>query len=191
MNTTVRTAARSSFEMLQEKLRHTVETGGPALVDPHMDGVERLDQKLRTLDSLCRETFQETLSDAYALIAGKLEAGEALTPGEHKAVELLFTGEATYYLKTENNFHDWIAELNRLLDEMAALEADGLDNLAELMHLQALCRDAMHVTPEVIYYLRERQRVEQFRASLEGDISREGGRLLARMIRDLMASPHR
>jgi hypothetical protein len=59
------------------------------------------------------------------------------------------------------------------------------------MHVQALCRDAMHVTPEVTYYLREKQRIAQFRESVSGAITPEGGRLLARMIRDLMASPNR
>jgi hypothetical protein len=183
--------SRSTLGMLQDKLAQTVELGGPALSAPRVEAVERLDQKLRTLAGLCRETFQETLADAYALIADKLERGEPLTSGERTAVELLFTGEATYYLKTENNFDDWISELQRLVAELDRRRADGLNSLADLMHVQALCRDAMHVTPEVIYYLREKQRVEQFRESLSGEISREGGRLLGRMIRDLMASPLR
>jgi hypothetical protein len=183
--------SRSTLGMLQDKLAQTVELGGPALSAPRVEAVERLDQKLRTLAGLCRETFQETLADAYALIADKLERGEPLTSGERTAVELLFTGEATYYLKTENNFDDWISELQRLVAELDRRRAEGLNSLADLMHVQALCRDAMHVTPEVIYYLREKQRVEQFRESLSGEISREGGRLLGRMIRDLMASPLR
>jgi hypothetical protein len=183
--------SRSALAMLQDKLAQTVELGGPALSAPHVEAMERLDQKLRTLAGLCRETFQDTMADAYTHIAGKLERGDALTSGERTAVELLFTGEATYYLKTENNFDDWIEELSRLVAELERRRAEGLNSLADLMHVQALCRDAMHVTPEVIYYLRERQRVEQFRENLGGEISPEGGRLLGRMIRDLMASPHR
>jgi hypothetical protein len=190
MSTIVR-EARSTLAMLQDKLAQTVELGGPALANPQVDGVERLDQKLRTLDSLCRETFQETLHDAFDLIADKLEKGEALTSGEHKALVLLFTGEAEYYLKSENNFNDWIEELNRLVGELGRRSEAGLDSLADLMHVQALCRDAMHVMPELIYYLREKQRIEQFRENLTGEISPEAGRLLARMIRDLMASPLR
>jgi hypothetical protein len=45
--------------------------------------------------------------------------------------------------------------------------------------------------PEVLYYLREKERIELFREGLHGEISREEGRMLARMIRDLMASPNR
>jgi hypothetical protein len=191
MSSTVRTDSRSTLAMLLDKLAQTVELGAPALVEPRVEGVERLDQKLRSLDSLCRETFQETLRDAYEVIAEKLEKGEALSAGERKALELLFIGEAKYYLKTENNFRDWIEELNRLVAELESRRAEGLNSLAELMHVQALCRDAMHVTPEVIYYLREKQRIEQFRNNLDGEISREGGRVLSRMIRDLMASPYR
>lgn len=186
-----RSSGRGSLAMLEEKLAQTVESGRPALAAPRLEAVERLDQKLRTLDALCRETFQETLRDAYEQIAGKLERGAALDSGERKALELLFTGEAMYYLKTENNFHDWIAELNRLLGELAAVQAKGLGSLADLMHVQALCRDAMHVTPELTFYLRESQRVQQFRDNMDVEISLEGGRILARMIRDLMSSPNR
>jgi hypothetical protein len=191
MSTTHASRSRSTLGMLEDKLQQTVEFGRPALESPRMEAIERLDQRLRTLDSLCRETFQETLSGAYEVIAGKLDRGEALDSGERKALELLFTGEATYYLKTENNFDDWIIELERLVAELDSVRKHGIQNLADLMHVQALCRDAMHVTPEVIFYLRERERVDQFRKNLDGEISREGGRVLARMIRDMMSSPHR
>jgi len=177
--------------MLQDRLTRTVEFGSRALGDRQTLDLEILDQKFRTLDSLCRETFQETLRDAFDVIAGKLDRGEALDASERNAVELLFTGEAKFYLKTENNFHDWIDELKRLVGELDARRAQGLSNLADLMHVQALCRDAMHVMPEVLYYLREKERVQLFGESLHGEISREEGRLLARMIRDLMSSPHR
>jgi hypothetical protein len=180
-----------TLALLQDRLERTVAFGTRALDAPALRELETLDQKLRTLDSLCRESFQETLSDAYELIAGKLERGVALDANERNAVELLFTGEAKYYLKTENNFHDWIQELQRLVGELDGKRSTGLASLADLMHVQALCRDAMHVMPEVLYYLRERERVELFRESLHGEIGREQGRLLARMIRDMLASPHR
>jgi hypothetical protein len=179
------------IRMLQEKLERTVEFGTRTLDTLEPLEVERLDQKLRTLDSLCRETFQDTLRDAYDVIAGKLEKGEPLDANERHALELLFTGEAKHYLKTENNFHDWIAELQRLIGLLGEVGRGGVANLADLMHMQALCRDAMHVMPEVLYYLREQERIELFRESLHGEINREEGRVLARMIRDLMASPSR
>jgi hypothetical protein len=180
-----------STRAVQEQMDRAVELGKSALSTHDLLQVERLDQKLRTLDALCRELFQETLSDAYTSIAAKLDRAEALDPGERKAVELLFTGEAEYYLKTENNYEDWIAELRRLMAEIQSTREGGLNSLADLMHVQALCRDAMHVLPEVQYYLREKERVALFRESLTGEISPEEGKMLARMIRDLMSSPHR
>jgi hypothetical protein len=191
MSSLEQNGSRGTLGTLQDRLAQAVDLGGPALATPHVEAIERLDQTLRALAGLCRETFQETMADAYTHIAGKLERGDALTPGERAALELLFTGEATYYLKTENNFDDWISELERLVAELRRRRGEGLNSLADVMHVQALCRDAMHVTPEVIFYLREKQRVEQFRENLSGEISREGGILLGRMIRDLMASPYR
>jgi hypothetical protein len=180
-----------SIALLQEKLGRTVESGARAIDAPDVVALETFDHKLRTLDSLCRESFQETLRDAYDVIAEKLDKGTPLDGNERNAVELLFTGEAKYYLKTENNFHDWLAELKRLVGELDGRRSQGVANLADLMHVQALCRDAMHVLPELLYFLREKERVKLFQESLSGEISREEGRLLARMIRDLMRSPHR
>jgi hypothetical protein len=49
------------------------------------------------------------------------------------ALELLFTGEAKHYLKTENNLHDWIAELQRLVGQLGEVGRRGVANLADLM----------------------------------------------------------
>jgi hypothetical protein len=191
MNTVNETRPGSALAMVHDALSQAVALGRPALAAPRVESMEQFDEMLRKLDGLCRETFQETLRDGYEVIARKLDRGTPLSVSERQALALLFTGEAAYYLKTENNYHDWIDELNRLVGELSRIGAEGIGSLADLMHVQALCRDAMHVTPEVTYYLREKQRIAQFRESVSGAISPEGGRLLARMIRDLMASPYR
>jgi hypothetical protein len=177
--------------MLQLKLSRTVAFGADALRDLRPDDIERLERSLRTLDSMCREAFQDSMRQTYEVLADKLERGDTLTDQEVAAVELLFTGEARFYLKTENNFDDWIAELTRLMEELRSVAKTELATIADLMHVQALCRDAMHVLPEVLYYLREKHRVELFRENVGGRVSRDSGRMLARMIRDLMASPSR
>jgi hypothetical protein len=177
--------------MLQLKLSQTVAFGADALRDLRPDEMERLERSIRTLDSMCREAFQDSMRQTYEVLADKLERGDTLTDQEVAAVELLFTGEARFYLKTENNFDDWIAELNRLMEELRSVGKTELATIADLMHVQALCRDAMHVLPEVLYYLREKHRVELFRENIGGRVSRDSGRMLARMIRDLMASPSR
>jgi hypothetical protein len=179
------------IEMVQDKLRRTVEYGTRALESPAPLDMETLDQKLRTLNHMARELFQETLREIYEALAVKLDRGETLERAERDALELLFVGEAKYYLKTENNYHDWIFELRRLMDELRSTGESGLQRIDDLMHVQALCRDASHVLPEVMFYLRERERVETFQRSLQGEISRDDGRMLARMIRDLMSSPLR
>jgi hypothetical protein len=181
-----------SMALVMEKLARATAMGSSALRSHDISQVERFEQKLQVLDSLCREAFQETLHDLYLTIAEKLEKGtEALSPREREAVELLFTGEAKYYLKTENSYDDWVAELERLIRELEATRAGGLGSIADLMHVQALCRDALHVLPELSYYLREKERVALFRQNLDGELTRESGRMLARMIRDLMSSPRR
>jgi hypothetical protein len=177
--------------VVRHKLEQTVRLGTDALRDLHALELERFEQKLRTLDALCREEFQDELRETYMSLADRLERGDALTDQERAAVEVLFTGAARIYLKIENNFDDWIVELQRLLAELQAAGEQGFNRMGDLMHVQALCRDAMHVMPEVLHYVREKERVELFRQSLGGRINGESGRMLARMIRDMMASPDR
>jgi hypothetical protein len=177
--------------ILQQKLQDTASFGARALSEPAILDIEMLEQKLRALDGLARELFQESLRETYVSIATKLERGARLDVAEREALELLFTGEAKYYLKTENNFHDWLEELRRLMEELRAVEEGGIRSLDELLHLQALCKDAGHVLPELQFYLREQERVRRFQDSMHGELDRESGRMLAAMIRDLMASPNR
>jgi hypothetical protein len=177
--------------VVRHKLEQAVRLGTDALRDMQTLELERFEQKLRTLDALCREAFQDELRDTYVALADRLERGEALTDQERGAIEVLFTGAARVYLKTENNFDDWIAELQRLLAELQAAGQQGFTRMVDLMHVQALCRDAMHVMPEVLHYVREKERVELFRQSMSGRITAENGRMLARMIRDMMSSPDR
>jgi hypothetical protein len=178
-------------ETLRLQLSQSARSGAAALQELDLESIQRLQQNLSALEALARESFQAWMHEVYESLADRLERGEQLEDRELTAIELLFTGAARYYLKTENNFHDWIAELQRLVAELGAVGDAGIDRIADLMHVQALCRDALHVMPEVVHYLHEQERVELFRENITGRLTREHARMLARLIRDLMASPDR
>jgi hypothetical protein len=182
---------KDPIAILKEKIGQTVELGTRALDDRDLLEIERFDQKMRSIDAICRETFQDTFADSYSAIAAKLDRGEEINTLERKALEILFTGEAESYLKTENNFNDWLDELHRLIGELSRASDAGLETISELMQVQALCRDARQLLPEVQYYLREAERVELFRETLAGEITPESGRMLARLVREMLDSPDR
>jgi len=182
-------AARAS--RIPQLIDQTVQRARECLRDGSLSDYEELNRAVHALAHEAREAVQALIEERYAGIAGKLENGRELTEGEREALELLIVGEAEHYLKTENNREDWKAELSRLTAELGEARARGAGGLPELMHVQALCRDARGVLPEMILYRQERERIDRFRDALRGPIGYEDGRFLARLVRDLFASDRR
>jgi hypothetical protein len=152
---------------------------------------EELSRSVLALHGEARESFQKLAREQFGQLANKLERGQELNAMERQALELLIVGEARYYLKTENNFHNWLEELARLMTELQRARNAGPPEVHRLMHVQALCRDVRTVLPDILHYLREQERVRQFELALEGPIGEQQGKFLAGMIRDLFSSKDR
>lgn len=149
---------------------------------------QELDHQIRDLEAIARENFQAKLKHDYRAVVEKLEKGTVLAANEREILELLIVGEATYYLKHENDFENWQNQLQRIRREMEQLQAGGLDSIDDVMHLQALCRDARGILPDIMFYLREKERVERFKNSTQGEIDPEASQVLADMIKAMMIS---
>ena len=149
---------------------------------------EHLDRQTSELESMAREAFQDTLKGGYLSIAEKLEAGEEITPEDREALQLLIVGEAKYYLKQENDFENWTRELERLAGEMEKVHTSGSAGIEDLMRLQALCREARAVLPDITFYLREKERIQRFEDAVRGTLDPEVRRFLAEMITGMMRS---
>lgn len=162
--------------------RECVRTEDPDLCD-------RLQMAAGDLGSAARERFHEDMRGVYTVVARKLELGEPLTPEERQALDMLLTGASHTYLRSENDLDLWRTEIGRLADELEDLGSGAL-GVDDLMKIQALCREAQHVVPDLQYYLREKARIERFKASAE-TIDAEEGRMLARVVRDMMGSARR
>jgi hypothetical protein len=173
---------------LSEQVEKALDLAGKALQGEAVVDYEALDREIRRVEGEARERFQELLREEYRALVEKLQAGSALDEKERQALELLLVGEAEYYLKEENDFESWKRELGRLAEEMEGLRDSGLDSVDALMHLQALCRDARGVLPDVAYYLRQKERVQRFKAGTEGAIKPEDGKFLADFLREMMDS---
>lgn len=145
-------------------------------------------QQVSRLDAAIRETVQTALSQDYQAIIHKLEANESLSGAQLELLELLIVGEAKYYVRHEKNIENWRSDLQRLAEELDRVEESGLDDIENLMQLRALCRDALSVLPDLAFYFREKERVQNFKSATTGDLDRETRKILADLIRAMMAS---
>ena len=101
---------------------------------------------------------------------------------------------ATANTKTETHcFHTYPAMMipqvaRRLIEAFRKQQASGVDEIDSLMRLRALCREALRVLPDLAYYFRERERIQQFEDATRDAIDVETRRALANLIKDMMDS---
>ena len=74
-------------------------------------------------------------------------------------------------MKTE--IENWKNEVKRLAEEMRRLQASGLTEMDSLMHLRALCREAMRILPDLAFYYGEKERARKFDEAIRGAIDRD------------------
>jgi hypothetical protein len=178
-----------SEKILEKKVARTVEVADNAYHTGDVEDYKQLDLHIRSMEEMARELFQEQLRKPYESIVVKLEHGEPLTGEEQEVLEFFIVGVAKYYIKEEENFDQWREELGRLTQEIenVSMKRD-LSSVDGLLYLQALCRDAQHVLPEVIFYLEEKERIRRFREATEGVLDPQGARFLADILRGMMSS---
>jgi len=151
------------------------------------DNYEVLIDRVEELQDQASEAFQSKL-DIASLLA-KLKKNQPLTPSDLKTLELLIVGDAEYYLKYETQFDNWKSELKRVMAEIDKLRSSPLD-VDGLMHLQALCREAQRVLPEIFYYLDQKERASKFQAATRGPIDAEAAKYLTEIVRKMAGGTH-
>ncbi len=150
---------------------------------------EQLSIVLEELEDLARETFQALVHSDGRRLAQKLRSGQSLNSSERELLELFIIGEATYYVRHEKDYPNWIEELKRLTSEMRRLKSQGLHSVDEVMSIHALCQDAENLLPDVMLYLREKERIERFRSNVQsGTIPPQIAGVLADLIDSMLAS---
>ena len=118
----------------------------------------------------------------------KLENDLPLAAAEQEMLRMLLVGDAESYVKLENQVEGWQGEVQRLFEEIRRLQGEGLESLDSLMRLQALCREAMRVLPDLAFYYQEQERIRRFDEAMRGELDREARRLLANLIREMLTS---
>lgn len=175
-------------EVVSTKIDEVVDTSTKCFAQEIEVNYQQFQSDVSELEGLAREAFQAKLQDMAWPLLEKLEEGQSLTTADQEVLKMLIVGEAKYYLQSENDVDQWRAELKRLVEEIKKQQAAGLDEVDSLMRLRALCREAMRVLPDIAYYFREKERIRKFETATSGAIDTETRRLLANLIKEMMAS---
>lgn len=171
------------MKTITESLKNICKNTESVIASGDADQINILQTLFRDLESSTREKFQEKLYEPALAIVKKLQLDKDLTMQEKRTLELLIVGDADYYTRIENNFADWLTELRRLVALLASIKGDD-DRLSveELCQLRASARDALNLLPTIAYFVKERNRVEQFREATRRYLEPEDKMMLASII---------
>jgi hypothetical protein len=136
-----------------------------------------------------QHAIEQATAVAVAAIIGKLEHNQPLTEDEKQTVKLWVVGDAEGYVKSENNFQDWLKEYRRLIDVIAAWES-RTDSVQELVEVHGLLEDAIKLADAVAHYLEDRERVARFENAMTS-MNAEDSKFIAGMLKSMLNSPER
>ncbi len=170
-----------TVEDLKTLMKSAISAGTP-------EGYETFEQHINRFESALRELEQAQSKGDVEKAVKSLSSGRALSPEEQAVVREMIVGDAESYLRMENNFKDWQAELQRLQGEMTRLARSS--NPDAVRELRGVVKDAVRLMPNIRSYAEEKRRIEQFDTAFAhlDDGNRE---LLVQLLREKLSSPTR
>ena len=143
-----------------------------------------LGERLDELEAVITRSLRAHVA-RHALVA-KLQDGTPLTADELNVLRSLIVGDAESYLKYNDDFERSKEDLARIVDQIRRLQS-GEPDVATLMHVGVLCREAATLLAAAEHYLEQKERVRRFEQATQGPIDREAGRALAGIIESMAA----
>lgn len=174
--------------MVSAKVAEIYALTGQAQAEPARAQYEHLALAMGELTSLTREAMQTQLSTDYHAIVQKLESDGPLSGEDIQLLRQIIVGDAKYYTEHDQNFAEWLQELEHLTTRIAEVDADSSDQIETLMQLHALSRDASGVLSAIVRYLTNKERVVTFETTIRGGLTPAGRQLLADVIKAMISS---
>lgn len=181
MTNLVATELTAAADQIQAATQTVLDAATP-------EAFEQLEQRINRLGVFLRESLQAELSPLVKAALRALERGDAVPPDQLDAIRALVVGDAAEYLAAENNFDEWVAELQRLATEIARL-ASSADSAA-LRRLRGTIQDASRLLPAMRSYAADKQRIAQFDRAF-GSLDDGNRRVLIDVLREMLASSTR
>jgi hypothetical protein len=131
-----------------------------------------------------RQAIEQATAGTIAAIIGKLENNQPLNEDEKQTVKLWVVGDAEGYVKSENNFQDWLQEYRRLMDVITNWESRSA-SIQELVEVHGVLEDAIKLADAVAHYLEDRERVTRFENAI-ASMNAEDSKFIAGLLKSML-----
>ncbi len=153
---------------------------------PDIGSYERIAGVFDEFERTLREHIQETTEDRISEIINKLRTDDPMSSEDVEYIKLWVVGDADYYTKLENNFGDWVKELERLRNEIIRIN-DPQPDLPTCSKLRAILQDGLRLIPDIIFFLEQKERVDHFNQATV-KLDREERDLLIKVLNNKLSS---
>jgi len=178
----------TAADQLCESIISLKESAQSAIANESVEEFAGFERYLNEVEAYVRELQQsEWATEAKAAIR-RLEKGEPLSEVDRDVIRAFIVSDAQAYLRHENNFNDWIKELNRLLAELDK-RSNRLDR-ESLVDLRGILKDAIRLVPDIHNYLAEKRRVEKFEQAMSM-LDQTSRQILERLLNEQLRSAKR
>jgi hypothetical protein len=141
---------------------------------------------LASLSDELREQIQATTAEQITPLISLLEADGPIGAKEMELIRLWLVGDAEYYVKTENDFSAWVAELDRLLGVLRGLRSEAVTPTT-MARMEGTVRDALRVASDIAFYRQQEERVRSFQSTTD-QLNRDDKQTLARLLAHKLSS---
>lgn len=172
---------------IQETIAKIKSQYESATNNPNTTQYWNLSSTLDELEGGLREHMQAMTKDQITQVINSLETGQELSSSDIELIKLWLVGDAEYYLKLENNYNGWLAELKRLIGEYEKIDAGNLD-IKQASKLRAEALDGVRVLGDIVFFLKQQERVKNFESSVE-EIEPQERKFIIDILRGKIRSP--
>jgi hypothetical protein len=157
-------------------------------LDSHADEgrFNALSGALASLKSELREQIQAATAAPVAQLIQTLRADGPIAPADLELIRLWIVGDAEYYVKMEDDFPAWIAELERLLGVLQSLGQEAVTPTT-MAKMGATVQDALRVSSDIVVYRQQEERVHSFQRAT-AQMTRDDRRYLADILAHKLSS---
>ncbi|MEI6438441.1 MAG: hypothetical protein WCO69_06815 [Candidatus Omnitrophota bacterium] len=146
---------------LKAQIQKVLENNAEFLAKPSAGESWKLSMGLQDLENVLREHIEDISKPQITAVIEKLRARAPLSKEDRDYLRLWLVGDADYYVALENNYQEWLAEFNRLIEDLKKVDPSKTD-FSSAATLRAKVLDATRVLGDILFFLGQKERIESF-----------------------------
>ena len=148
-------------EQIFEKLNEIISRKQTVDENTEEGFFNKITAPLVSLEDHLREQMQAETSEKISTIINELESDGEITESDLMLIRLWMVGDASSYVQMENDYKQWLEELNRLFGVIEELKGQDL-SLENMFKIQGTARDTIRIMGDIVFFKQQQDRINKF-----------------------------